>query len=731
MENLTAEFRGTVEEVVYFNTDNHYAVIFLLSDGGEAINAVGTMPFVTEGEEALVRGVWKSHGTYGKQLSVTYYEKIMPQKASDILKYLSSRAIKGIGPKTARSIVERYGVDTFSVIEQHPEYLSDIPGISRKKAAAIHKCFCDMESVRHVMMLCSDILSPTLAARASKILGRNAEERIKENPYILCERVDGVSFTMADRLAEKLGVLPSDEFRLQNALLYILEYNAVTNGHTCLPKDKLISATAVHLGVDEALVSSALDECMRDNRLIPFQVSDTEMIFLSRYAEAESYIAKRLCELDRTAPAFSYEDVERLVERAEQSNKLIYAPLQHHAIRESLSGGVLIVTGGPGTGKTTIVKALADIFDSLGMKVALVAPTGRAAKRMSEATGRFAQTLHRMLEMEFYEDGHSLFRRNETNPTQEDVVIVDEASMMDVLLMEALLRASKRGSRFVFIGDADQLPSVGAGNLLCDLIDSDAFRVVRLTEIFRQSEESLIVTNAHRINRGEEPDLQTKDKDFFFLQRQPWEIASTIVSLTETRLPRAYGEDIKTKIQVVTPAKKGGAGTENLNRLLQASLNPPSPHKKEHIAHGVTFREGDKVMQIRNNYDVLWTKNGVEGNGVFNGDVGIISSINEKEKEMKILFDERMASYDFSMLDELEHAYAITVHKSQGSEYPLVIFPLYECPPLLRTRNLFYTAVTRAKEKVILVGMKEIALQMVKNNRQVVRYTAIKERLKK
>ncbi len=731
MENLTAEFRGTVEEVVYFNTDNHYAVIFLLSEGGEAINVVGTMPFVTEGEEALVRGVWKSHGTYGKQLSVTYYEKIMPKKASDILKYLSSRAIKGIGPKTARYIVERYGVDTFSVIEQHPEYLSDIQGISRKKAAAIHKSFCEQESVRHVMMLCGDILSPTLAARASKILGRNAEERIKDNPYILCERVDGISFTTADRLAEKLGVLPSDEFRLQNALLYILEYNAVTNGHTCLPKDKLISATAVHLGVDEEFVSLALDECVRDNRLIPFRMDDTEMIFLSRYDEAESYIAKRLRELDRTAPAFSYEDVERLVERAEQTNKLIYAPLQHHAIRESLSGGVLIVTGGPGTGKTTIVKALADIFDSLGMKVALVAPTGRAAKRMSEATGRFAQTLHRMLEMEFYEDGRSLFRRDETNPIEEDVVIVDEASMMDVLLMEALLRASKRGGRFIFIGDADQLPSVGAGNLLCDLIDSDAFRVVRLTEIFRQSEESLIVTNAHRINRGEEPDLHTKDKDFFFLQRQPWEIASTIVSLTETRLPRAYGEDIRMKIQVVTPAKKGGAGTENLNRLLQASLNPPSPHKKEHLAHGVTFREGDKVMQIRNNYDVLWTKNGVEGNGVFNGDVGIISSINEKEKEMKILFDERMASYDFSMLDELEHAYAITVHKSQGSEYPLVIFPLYECPPLLRTRNLFYTAVTRAKEKVILVGMKEIALQMVKNNRQVVRYTAIKERLKK
>ncbi len=491
-----------------------------------------------------------------------------------------------------------------------------------------------------------------------------------------------------------------------------------------------LAAAAQTLSLDEESVEAALEEEVRQGNAASHRIADREMIFSRTCEEAEQTVADRLSEISRGAVTFAHTDLVRLIDRMETEWGIQYAAMQRQAIGEALSSGVMIITGGPGTGKTTIIRALLRIFDILGFKTALAAPTGRAAKRMSEATVHEAKTVHRMLEMERTAEDVPRFRRDSENPLDEMAVIVDEASMIDLPLMASLVRAMRRGSRLILVGDADQLPSVGCGNVLSDLIASGAFPTVRLTEIFRQAEESLIVTNAHRINEGQMPLLDVKDADFFFLSRpQEESIVPTVVSLISQRLPKAYGADIRARIQVISPTRRGRAGTEQLNLALQAALNPPEKGKREVKAHGVVFRTGDRVMQIRNHYDLEWKKGDFEGMGVFNGDMGEIVKIDPEEETLSVSFDERIVKYEFSMLDELELAYAVTVHKSQGSEYPVVIMPLASAPPMLQTRNLLYTALTRAREKVILVGRREIVSQMVENDRQVLRYTGLQQRL--
>ena len=719
---------GTVEEVVYHNDDNDYTVMEIINKEGKLVTAVGKIACVAEGEEVTLYGSWVTHAEYGRQFSFDNYERELPTGKKAMLRYLSSRVIKGVGPVTASRLIARYGEDTFDVIENHPEWLTEISGISPKKAAEIHRSFVEQTGVRALMMLCRDFFTTPVIGRIYQKWGGKALEKTKENPYALCTAVYGVSFEAADRLAAALGFSHNAPERVEGGLRYILEYNAQNNGHTCLPEDKLISAVVSHLSVSEEEATSALRAAVTTGALSVMTVEGVPFVALSVYAADEKAIADRLSALDRSCALFSERDRALFIKRIEEEQGIVYAEAQRRAIAAALSGGVMILTGGPGTGKTTVVRALLRIFDFAGLSTLMLAPTGRAANRMASAAACEAKTIHRALEMEKADDLFPIYRRDERDPLDADAVIVDEASMIDVRLMAALLRAMKRGSRLILIGDADQLPSVGAGRVLCDLIESGRFCTVSLTEIFRQSEESLIVTNAHRINRGEIPILDAKDKDFFFLPTAEEQIPSLISDLITRRLPKAYGKDIVGDIQVITPSRKGRAGTERLNELLREAENPATHGKREIKLHGTVFREGDRVMQVRNNYDIPWQKDNIEGNGIFNGDTGVLLSL-DGEEGGRVVFDEREAAYDKDAMDELEHAYAITIHKSQGSEYPVVIMPLYDCPPMLLTRNLLYTAVTRACRMVILVGRRDVLARMVENDRHVMRYTALPARL--
>ena len=727
-DDSETSLEGSIEAVIYSNEENGYSICDMATSDDKIVTVVGIMPFVSAGDSISVVGKWVHNPKYGRQFSVEKYEKKLPADTTAMLRYLSSRTIKGIGPKTAQRIVDRFGEDTFDVIENHPQWLTEIKGVSLKIANAASEDFKRQTGMRSAMLFFREFFGSALTVKIYKKWGSASVDIAKKNPYRLCNEIEGIGFEKADNMARKIGIVNDSLDRIMSGLYYILNASAAQNGHVCLPRENLSESASKLLGVAVELCDAGISELLRQEKL-KYRIKDgVQMLYTRENFEAERFVAAKLSALDSMCYAVSLPDIDRFIEIEEGKNGISYASLQKKAITDALRYGVMILTGGPGTGKTTVVRALIHIFESMDMKVALAAPTGRAAKKLSESTSREAKTIHRLLEMSYSETGKAEFAKNENDKLGQDVIIIDEASMVDLLLMNALCLAIKSGARLIIIGDSDQLPSVGAGNILGDLIASGRFESVRLDEIFRQAQKSLIVTNAHKINKGIMPELAVKDNDFFFMKRSSdADIARTIVELCRTRLPRTYGEMGRLGVQITCPSRKGEAGTETLNLLLQNALNPRSDDKREHRFRELIFREGDRVMQTRNNYDLIWQRqtDGKEGSGVFNGDIGVIDEINERDKLMVIIFDERVVYYDFSLLEDLEHAYAITVHKSQGSEYPIVVIPMGHSPYMLLTRNLLYTAVTRAQNMVILVGDEDVVKIMVDNNRQTMRHTGL------
>ena len=717
---------GIVEKIIYTNETNGYTVCELLAPSDELYTLVGIMPFLAEGETIQALGNFVVHPNFGKQFKVEYYEKQLPATESAIMKYLSSGIIKGIGPVTAKRIVEKYMGDTFNVIENYPEWLTDIPGISQKKALEISESFKEQFGMRNVMLFCRDFFGPSLSVKIYHELGSGAVDMIKRDPYILCERVNGIGFDKADAVARKIGVSRDSSERIAAGVKFVLTYNSSENGHVFLPLHKLVPTADKLLSCGEEKILSVISSCVKSGRLVVVERDKIKCVYTKESYEKEQYIAKKMDLLDKVDHSFSSFDLETLISKTELESGLRYAPLQVRAISGAVNNAVFLLTGGPGTGKTTVVRAIIRIFESMGLRISLCAPTGRAAKRMSETAGMEAKTIHRMLEMEYGDDGELHFQKNENDPLESDVIVVDEASMVDMDIMYSLLLAMKSSARLIMIGDSNQLPPVGAGYIFRDILMSDRYTSVCLSQIFRQAEESYIVVNAHAINNGEYMEMTQRDGDFFFLRREDdAATVKTIIGLCRERLPKKYDVSVFDGIQVISPSRKGEAGTELLNIQLQKAVNPQSPEKREMKMRESVFREGDKVMQIKNNYDIPWKKYGVDGTGIFNGDIGIIKKIDKHAEKLTVEFDEKVAEYDFSMATELELAYAITVHKSQGSEYPIVIIPLYRYTPRLLTRNLLYTAVTRAQKMIILVGDEAVSRAMIDNNRQTKRYTGL------
>ena len=724
-EDQLLEMTGSVEDIVFRNEKNGYTILEL-NNGQELVTVIGSLPWVSVGEVLHVMGKWTKHPTFGMQFKAEGFERFKPETTDALLKYLSSGAVKGIGPAMAAKIVAAFGENTLKVLEQEPERLTVIKGITKAKALKLSEEFRQSHGVRDAMeVLCGYGLTPEEALRVWRVIGPSCVELIRENPYSICEEEAGVPFEKADAIAAALERPQDDAWRVRAGVEYVLRHN-LNNGHTCIPADKLAAAAARMLGVPLELAQEAVEELAGDGTLVRRQLGGRDFLFLPRLFQAEVYAASRILTMLRF-PAHPIPGAAGLIEAVERQTGMQYAQLQKDAIREALENGLLILTGGPGTGKTTTLKAIIRILKEKGEQVLLAAPTGRAAKRMSDLTGQEAKTIHRLLQVEWDENDRQTFARNEKNLLDCDALILDELSMVDILLFEAVLRALPLGCRLIMVGDCDQLPSVGPGNVLGDLIASGKVPVVQLTEIFRQSMESLIVTSAHRIVAGQMPELANHSSDFFFLPcPDPDDLANLIVDLCRRRLPASYGYSPMTDIQVLAPGRKGELGTIELNRRLQAALNPPEKGKKEITIHGVLFREGDNVMQVKNDYHLGWTKfDGTTGEGVYNGDLGVLCEIDRKASTVTVQLEDRFVLYELEAASELELAYAMTVHKSQGSEFAAVVMPMYPGPSQLSYRNLLYTAVTRARSLLVLVGTRQALAAMVENDRKTRRYSGL------
>ena len=722
---------GAVAAIIFQNPENGYTVLRFKTQDGEMVTVVGTIPMTAVGERLAVTGHWTAHASYGRQFEAEVLERYMPESRDEILAYLSSRVIKGIGEKTAQRIVAAFGSESLDVLEHDPERLATLPGISRSKALEISEGFRRQVGMRRLMeFMAAHHLPAHLAVRLYRVYGQDAADALREDPYMLIDAYYGAAFSVVDQFALELGVEAADQRRVEAGVVFELVYNQ-SGGHVFIPREKLAAATAGLLELELETVEAGISRLAESGRLELDQVAGLEACYLPELYQAEVNLAARFREMAANPPE-PQAALERLLQEIAAESEITYAAQQLEAIRAAAENRVMIVTGGPGTGKTTTMAGILRLFDKLKLKTMLAAPTGRAAKRLSECTGRQdASTIHRLLEAQFDpESGAMCFVHDAQTPLRVEAMVVDETSMVDLTLMQSLLLALPPRCRLVLVGDPDQLPSVGPGNVFSDLIRSGVIPTVRLTEIFRQAQKSLIVMNAHAINHGQLPELRAKDRDFFFLKRRTAaEVTETIQELCAKRLPKNMGI-APAEIQVLSPTRKGECGTKNLNQLLQAVLNPPSPGKKEKKYGDFSFREGDRVMQIRNNYDILWKKrDGTMGAGIFNGDVGQVTAISYAEEQMVVTFDDREAAYDFAMLSELEPAYAITVHKSQGSEYRAVVLTAWRGSPYLLTRSVLYTAVTRAKELLILVGDENVVAAMTNNDRQLRRYSGLKLRL--
>ncbi len=741
---------GIVSNIVFHNPENGYTVFYLETeyndnknkdddvDIDDEIACVGTIPTINEGENIKVTGSFVVHPSYGKQISVLTYEKTIPTTEKGIERYLASGVIKGIGPKIANKIVSEFGTETLDVLENEPERLSVIRGISRSKAISIGEIFHEQTELRKAMLYLQDFgISPVYALKIYKKFKENTLYMVQKNPYILADEIFGIGFKMADAIAEKVGFEKESKFRIESGIKFILNREA-NNGNTYLPMEKLkLKASELLLIAPEVIENTVLELNITKQVWVENDDEIGKIVFLNSYFYSESSVARKLVELS-LAELKDKVDYNKEIAKIEKDSGITLAKQQKLAVMEAMQNGVLVITGGPGTGKTTTINTIIKLLQTEGYEISLAAPTGRAAKRMTETTGLDAQTIHRLLGINFITDDSKKqsFEKDEDNPIEADVIIIDESSMVDITLMYNLLKAIPYGTRLILVGDVDQLPSVGPGNVLKDIINSGCIKVVRLNEIFRQAEQSAIVMNAHRINNGEYPVLNEKEKDFFFMKRfDSNRISDTILELITTRLPKYLNCERK-EIQILTPMRKSPLGTTNLNAVIQATLNPKDPYKSEKEFRKTIFREGDKVMQIKNNYNMTWTiydrtrRVIDEGIGIFNGDEGIIERIDNDSEYIEVLFDDlKVVKYDFTQLDELELSYAITIHKSQGSEYRAIVIPIYNGPDMLLNRNLIYTAVTRAKELAVLVGIPDVLYRMIDNNKQIDRYTQLKKRI--